>query len=77
MVYLRHHAAEPVRTPQGATVAQARAALKQHKDVMQAAERIFDGAFDHVVDDDGDVDMTASERAPPKPRARMIVRISH
>ncbi|TFK93617.1 ubiquitin conjugating enzyme family protein [Polyporus arcularius HHB13444] len=56
----------------GATVAQARAALKQHKDVMQAAERIFDGAFDHVVDDDGDVDMTASERAPPKPRARMI-----
>ncbi|KAI0682282.1 ubiquitin conjugating enzyme family protein [Cerioporus squamosus] len=56
----------------GATVAQARAALKQHKDVMEAAERIFDGAFDHVVDDDGDVDMTASERAPPKPRARMI-----
>ncbi|RPD67361.1 ubiquitin conjugating enzyme family protein [Lentinus tigrinus ALCF2SS1-7] len=57
----------------GATVAQARAALKQYKDVMQAAERIFDGAFDNVVDDDGDVDMTASEKVPPpKPRARMI-----
>lgn len=44
---------------QGATVAQARAALKQYKDVMQAAERIFDGHFDNVVDDDGDVRMAA------------------
>ncbi|KAI0737682.1 ubiquitin conjugating enzyme family protein [Daedaleopsis nitida] len=52
----------------GATIAQARAALKQYKDVMQAAERIFDGSFDNVVDDDGDVDMTASDRPPPKPR---------
>lgn len=57
---------------QGATVAQARAALKQYKDVMQAAERIFDGSFDNVIDADGDVDMTVSERPPPKPR--MIVR---
>ncbi|EJF62236.1 ubiquitin conjugating enzyme family protein [Dichomitus squalens] len=52
----------------GATVAQARAALKQHKDVMEAAEHIFDGSFDHVVDDDGDVEMTPSERLAPKPR---------
>ena len=37
-------------------MAQARAALKQHKDVMEAAERIFDGAFDDVTDD-GDVNM--------------------
>ena len=58
---------------QGATVAQARAALKQHKDVMEAAERIFDGSFDNVVDDDGDVDMMVSERTARKPR--MIVRI--
>ncbi|VDB85365.1 unnamed protein product [Peniophora sp. CBMAI 1063] len=35
----------------GATAAQARAALKRYKDVMQAAERIFDGAFDDVVED--------------------------
>ncbi|TFY83061.1 hypothetical protein EWM64_g951 [Hericium alpestre] len=46
----------------GATVAQARAALKRYKDVMQAAERIFDGAFDDVLDEDGDVRMgSASE----------------
>jgi hypothetical protein len=37
--------------PQGATVAQARAALKQCSDVMEAAERIFDGAFDDIPDD--------------------------
>lgn len=41
---------------QGATAAQARAALKRYKDVMQAAERIFDGAFDDIVDDE-DVQM--------------------
>ncbi|KAI1795079.1 ubiquitin conjugating enzyme family protein [Ganoderma leucocontextum] len=52
----------------GATVAQARAALRQHKDVMEAAERIFDGSFDHIVDDDGDVEMTPAQRLPPKPR---------
>ncbi|KAG6919415.1 hypothetical protein DXG01_006298 [Tephrocybe rancida] len=43
----------------GATVAQARAALRQYKDVMQAAERIFEGAFDNVNDDD-DVSMASS-----------------
>ncbi|KDQ64475.1 hypothetical protein JAAARDRAFT_28107 [Jaapia argillacea MUCL 33604] len=36
----------------GATTAQARAALKQYRDVMQAAERIFEGKFDHVMDED-------------------------
>ena len=39
---------------------------------MEAAERIFNGSFDHVVDDDGDVEMTPAQRPPPKPR--MIVR---
>ncbi|KAH9854945.1 ubiquitin conjugating enzyme family protein [Lenzites betulinus] len=52
----------------GATVAQARAALKQHKDVMEAAERIFDGSFDHIVDEDGDVPMSSSEVVKQKPR---------
>ncbi|GJE87521.1 ubiquitin conjugating enzyme family protein [Phanerochaete sordida] len=49
----------------GATPAQARAALKKYNDVMQAAERIFDGAFDHITDDSEDVEMkSVSERAP-------------
>ncbi|TFK75935.1 hypothetical protein BDN72DRAFT_786105 [Pluteus cervinus] len=36
----------------GATPAQARAALKQCKDVMQAAELFFEGKFDHVKEDE-------------------------
>ena len=44
---------------QGATHAQARAALRQYKDVMQAAERFFEGKFDHIKDDDEDVEMTS------------------
>ncbi|KAI0690863.1 ubiquitin conjugating enzyme family protein [Cytidiella melzeri] len=48
----------------GATPAQARAALKQYKDVNQAAERFFEGAFDHISDDTEDVEMnTASKPA--------------
>ncbi|KAG6814198.1 hypothetical protein H0H92_000875 [Tricholoma furcatifolium] len=43
----------------GATPAQARAALRKYKDVMQAAERIFEGAFDNVQDDE-DVPMATS-----------------
>ncbi|KAI6047226.1 ubiquitin conjugating enzyme family protein [Pisolithus marmoratus] len=35
----------------GATVPQARAALHKYKDVMQAAERIFDGEFAHIRDE--------------------------
>ncbi|KAG6854764.1 hypothetical protein C0991_001191 [Blastosporella zonata] len=46
-------------TPKGATPAQARAALRQYSDVMQAAERFFEGAFDNVKDDD-DVSMASS-----------------
>lgn len=53
---------------QGATIAQARAALKQHRDVMEAAERIFDGSFDHIVDEDGDVPMSSAETVQQKPR---------
>ncbi|KAJ3999011.1 hypothetical protein F5050DRAFT_1893090 [Lentinula boryana] len=36
----------------GATATQARAALKKYKDVMQAAEKFFEGEFEHVVEDD-------------------------
>ncbi|THH29394.1 hypothetical protein EUX98_g4806 [Antrodiella citrinella] len=51
----------------GATRGQARAALKQHRDVMEAAERIFDGSFDHVVDGDDDIEMSsASTREKPR-----------
>ncbi|KAI6105628.1 hypothetical protein F5141DRAFT_1189440 [Pisolithus sp. B1] len=39
----------------GATVPQARAALHKYKDVMQAAERIFDGEFAHIHDQGGSV----------------------
>jgi hypothetical protein len=42
---------------QGATVSQARAALKKYPDVMEAASQIFEGEFAHVVDDDGDGSM--------------------
>ncbi|KAF8138699.1 hypothetical protein EV363DRAFT_1314564 [Boletus edulis] len=42
----------------GATVPQARAALRKYKDVMQAAERILDGEFACVIDGDDDVHMT-------------------
>ncbi|EGN93067.1 hypothetical protein SERLA73DRAFT_172419 [Serpula lacrymans var. lacrymans S7.3] len=40
----------------GATVPQARAALRRYKDVMRAAEHIFEGQFDDVTDDVEDVD---------------------
>ncbi|KAI6164816.1 hypothetical protein EDD17DRAFT_1775170 [Pisolithus thermaeus] len=39
----------------GATVPQAKAALHKYKDVMQAAERIFDGEFAHVHEEGGSV----------------------
>jgi hypothetical protein len=62
---------------QGASVAQARAALKQHKDVMLAAERFLEGKFDHIQDDDGDVQMEeASTKTSSKKKARPPVRVS-
>lgn len=50
----------------GATRAQARAALKQHHDVMEAAESIFEGKFDNVKDDDEDIEMYVSAQEPKK-----------
>ena len=58
----------------GATPAQARAALRKYNDVMQAADRIFDGAFDHVTDDAEDVEMVSvSDRAGSSSRTRTAV----
>ncbi|KAF8076356.1 hypothetical protein FPV67DRAFT_412956 [Lyophyllum atratum] len=45
----------------GATPAQARAAFRQYGDVMQAAERFFEGAFDHIKDDDDEPMASSSE----------------
>jgi ubiquitin-protein ligase len=50
----------------GATLPQARAALRKYKDVMQAAERIFDGEFACATDGDDDVRM-----APVSPTGPM------
>ncbi|KAJ7180040.1 ubiquitin conjugating enzyme family protein [Mycena crocata] len=60
-------------TDMGATVAQAKAALAQYKDVMQAAERFFEGAFDHVKDEDGDVPMAPVPAASPTKRPSRMV----
>jgi len=54
----------------GATATQARAALRQYKDVMQAAEKIFEGKFDDVDEERGED--AAMEPEPPK-AARMTV----
>ncbi|KAF8165369.1 hypothetical protein B0H34DRAFT_780271 [Crassisporium funariophilum] len=48
----------------GATYAQASAALNQYKDVMQAAERFFEGKFDHIKDGDGDIEMSTTTSEP-------------
>ncbi|KAH8105029.1 hypothetical protein DFH11DRAFT_1645277 [Phellopilus nigrolimitatus] len=56
----------------GATMAQARAALRKYKDVMQAAERIFDGEFADLMDDDvQDTDVVAKPAGRAE-RPRMI-----
>lgn len=41
---------------------------------MQAAEQFFEGRFDDIVDDDGDVSMTPSDRTTAPQKPRMIVR---
>ncbi|KNZ79827.1 Baculoviral IAP repeat-containing protein 6, partial [Termitomyces sp. J132] len=54
----------------GATPAQARAALRQYNDVMRAAEKIFEGAFDSVVDDDDDSEDNAVPSTSDSKRIR-------
>ncbi|KAG6821257.1 hypothetical protein H0H93_002367 [Arthromyces matolae] len=51
----------------GATPAQARAALRQYKDVMQAAEQIFEGAFADVLDDQDIPMSSSSDSKRPRP----------
>jgi hypothetical protein len=67
----------PVLLYKGATVSQARAALKHNKDVMQAAEQIFEGRFDKFLEVDEDVQMDSvsiSDRADPRKLNRLAVR---
>lgn len=53
---------------------QARAALKKYKDVMEAAEGVFGGEFDHVADTDDDVPMAGpSVTSDVKTLAKMTV----
>lgn len=58
-------------------MAQARAGLKKYKDVMQAAEKIFDGEFADLIDDDDDVREVDTVSKPPgrAEQPRMIVRV--
>ncbi|TDL29200.1 hypothetical protein BD410DRAFT_779533 [Rickenella mellea] len=60
----------------GATVAQARAALKKHKDVMQAAERIFDGQFDDVMSEDDAPGKSVDVSGAPDATRRQAVRMA-
>ena len=56
----------------GATLAQARAALRQCKDVMQAAEMFFEGKFDNVKGEE-DVQMNASSEVKRRTRPTVCV----
>lgn len=49
----------------GASEAQAQAALRRYKDVMQAAERIFEGEFADVEETDEDVSMESAAPVAP------------
>ena len=62
---------------QGATVAQARAALQQYKDVMQAAERFFEGKFDHIRDDDVEISAVPSKANSLRPIVCLSFFIPH
>lgn len=55
----------------GATVAQARAALRRYNDVMEAAERIFGGAFDDIHDESSET--SAPSAGPSGMRERWPV----
>ena len=51
---------------QGIAPAQAKAALKRYKDVMEAAEHIFEGQFDDAMDYSDDESPSASSKPPLK-----------
>ena len=54
--------------------AQARAALRKYKDVMQAAERIFEGEFEDVMDD-AEESSAVGRSVAVESRPRMIVSV--
>lgn len=63
---------------QGATPAQARAALKKCSDVMQAAEQIFEGRFDDVVEDEVvDTESLRNGRSQVEANHRLAVSSTH
>ena len=63
---------------QGATPAQARAALKKCSDVMQAAEQIFEGRFDDVVEDEvADTESLRNGRSQVEANHRLAVSSTH
>lgn len=59
---------------QGATRAQARQALRDHKDVMSAAEKFFDGAYDYILDMPEDEAM-AESAGPSSSKKKVQVRV--
>jgi hypothetical protein len=62
----------------GASRAQARAALAKYRDVMQAAERFFDGEFEGVTDDapaSAPAAGSSSSKAVRKPSVRGCARM--
>jgi hypothetical protein len=70
----------------GATRAQARAALQKYKDVMQAAERFFEGEFENVTESMSVPPSTASSSKPTRiaqvcihvdARGTRLVRVEH
>jgi hypothetical protein len=63
--------------PQGATAAQAQAALRRYNDVMEAAARIFDGAFDDIPAEGGTTSVPSARPSGQReryfPRMRLAV----
>ncbi|KIJ56783.1 hypothetical protein M422DRAFT_72920 [Sphaerobolus stellatus SS14] len=57
----------------GASAAQARAALRQYKDVMEAAEQIFEGKFDHISADADEETVGGSIREKEASKATRMV----
>lgn len=57
------------------TLPQAQVALKKYKDVMEAAEGIFGGEFDHITGMDEDVQMAgpSTVTSEVKPPVKMTV----
>jgi hypothetical protein len=62
--------------PQGATAAQARAALRRYNDVMEAAARIFDGAFDDLPAEGGATSVPSARPSGQRERCYPPMRLA-